>query len=84
MWGSCDLLKAIDPKSEYCRELQPRLYFPDTHLLLMADGLPQGKDEFLRIVDSFVDVMNADVLSSAVLIVPCRPPLPAAYYYKVF
>lgn len=54
IYGFCTatvtFLKATDPKNEYCRELQPGPYFPDAHLLLMADGLLQGKDEFLRII----------------------------------
>lgn len=48
-------LKGIDPKNEHCRELQTGLYFPDAHLLSTADGLLRGTDEFLRIMESFVD-----------------------------
>lgn len=37
-------LKSHWSKNEYCRELQPGLYFPDAHLLSMADGLLQGNE----------------------------------------
>lgn len=35
--------KPLIQKNEYCRELQPGLYFPDAHLLLMADGCAAGQ-----------------------------------------
>lgn len=54
IYGVCmvtvTFLKAVDPQNEHCRALQPGLYFPDAHLLPMADGMLQGKDEFLRIM----------------------------------
>lgn len=43
-WAAVTFYKAIDPKNEYCGELQPGLYFPDAHLLSVADGLLQGSE----------------------------------------